>query len=160
MQRQHRTKLLQQIPFLSLPALPVAKDDARSGSDDDSDDDKVVVSRKKGAGKEKKAKGGKGGGGKKGRGAAAAEEPAPEETADVNAEQQSNDDVLTVMDTIWPKKEGLTLVKWCDLRSIAASLSLQADSLLSDAVEIMSPSSPFMASHCSSNISKGRISRH
>lgn len=79
--------------------------------------------RKKGAGKDKREKkedkrgGGKGG--KKGR----QQEQEQEEQEDQAA--GGEDEVLTVLDTIWPKKEGLTLVKWyvlapCYARSTSA----------------------------------------
>ena len=68
------------------------------------------MQRKKGAGKEKRGnkedkRGGKGG--KKGRQQEVEEPEAAEEGA------TAEEEVLTVLDTLWPKKEGLTLVKWC-----------------------------------------------
>ncbi|SCZ89051.1 BZ3500_MvSof-1268-A1-R1_Chr1-1g00921 [Microbotryum saponariae] len=122
-QRQHRAKLLSQITYLSLPALPPP---ASTGldSDDDSEVEEQLLSsakgRNKGAAKDKRkaaeaqaSGGGKGKGGKGGRGAKAVQEdeqPAAEEGA--TGTQQDGGDVLTVLDVLWPKKSQITLVKW------------------------------------------------
>ncbi|KAK4703830.1 MFS transporter, SIT family, siderophore-iron:H+ symporter, partial [Phenoliferia sp. Uapishka_3] len=102
-QRHIRSALLAQLPFLSLPANPAPKP-VRTGDDsDDSDSEAEVVltkKEKKGAGP---SKGGKGKGGGKGRGKEEAEEEKVDEGKDEGG--------LTVLDVIWPKKEGLTLVK-------------------------------------------------
>ena len=66
--------------------------------------------RKKGAGKEKKSKK-EGKGGKKGRKQADEPEEVEQKEEGGNAGEE---DVLTVMDTLWPKKEGCSLVKWCE----------------------------------------------
>jgi len=64
--------------------------------------------RKKGAGKEKKSKK-EGKGGKKGRKQADEVEEVEQKEEGGNAGEE---EVLTVMDTLWPKKEGCSLVKW------------------------------------------------
>ncbi|GAA5897039.1 translation machinery-associated protein 20 [Sporobolomyces salmoneus] len=111
LQRQIRSKILEQYPYLSLPASPLPKSlVAATVEDSDEEEDEDVGRRKKGAGKEKKAKGGKGGGkkGKKGQAAEEVEEPvATQEEGAAGGEEE----VLTVMDTLWPKKEGCSLVK-------------------------------------------------
>lgn len=106
-----------------------------------------------GAGKEKrsakaeKEKSGKGG--KKGRGgaaaaaAAAAEEKKPEDEAGADGAAGGGEDVLTVLDTIWPKKEGLTLVKWCVPGIDLGKVPTCADELTSDPLQPRSR-------HCSS----------
>lgn len=104
-QRHIRSALLAQLPFLSLPANPAPRAKADKDDSDDSDsEDEVVVAKKDKKGGAGPGKGGKGKGGK-GRGRDDVEEDKPEEG--------SHEDVLTVLEVIWPKKEGLTLVKWC-----------------------------------------------
>ncbi|GAA5873654.1 hypothetical protein JCM8547_002668 [Rhodosporidiobolus lusitaniae] len=122
-QRQVRAKLLEQLPFLSLPAvLPAPSPSSATGAaaaTADSDDDEP---RKKGLGKKdkgggKRDKGGKGGkGGKKGRGGGAQEEEQEEVAPQPGAEgeQGGEEEGLTVLDVLWPKKETLTLVKCRD----------------------------------------------
>ncbi|GAA5935107.1 hypothetical protein JCM1841_000332 [Sporobolomyces salmonicolor] len=107
LQRQIRSKLLEQLPFLSRPAVPAPHAAGDDVSDSEPEED-LSERRKKGAGKEKKGKGGGGGGGggkggKKGR---RAEEEQEQDPQDGGAAEE-----LTVLDTLWPKKEGLTLVK-------------------------------------------------
>ncbi|GAA6022779.1 hypothetical protein JCM10207_000413 [Rhodosporidiobolus poonsookiae] len=110
-QRQIRAKLIDQLAFLSRPALPAApsassKPAADAGSDSEGEDD---GRRKKGAGKEKK--GGKGAkGGKKGRKHDVEEEVQPQP----GAAEDAGEEELTVLDVLWPKKETLTLVKCRD----------------------------------------------
>jgi PUA domain protein len=107
-QRQIRSKLLAQIPLLSAPAHPAVVEPAGEGSDDESEEEERVVStRKKGAKKEEKEKekeknkGGKGGKGRR------------EVVVEVEEDEgEGEEDVLTLLDVLWPKKEGLTLVKW------------------------------------------------
>ncbi|GAA5952002.1 hypothetical protein JCM3765_005164 [Sporobolomyces pararoseus] len=108
LQRQIRSKILEQYPYLSKPALPLPKALAPAVEDSDEEaEDEDLGKRKKGAGKEKKSKK-EGKGGKKGRKGQAAEEPEEqEESAAAGGEEES----LTVMDTLWPKKEGCSLVK-------------------------------------------------
>lgn len=91
-QRAIRTKLLAQIPLLSSPSIPAPP---RAKDSDDSSAEEEEVVRKKGAKKEK-GKGGKGG-----------RKEVVEEVEEVLEEE-----VLTLLDVLWPKKEGLTLVKW------------------------------------------------
>ncbi|ORY89147.1 PUA-like domain-containing protein [Leucosporidium creatinivorum] len=118
-QRQHRQKLLAQYPFLSTAALPLPKNEDADEDLDSDEEPQPVQQRKKGAGKDKREKkedkrgGGKGG--KKGR--------QQEEVVEDQSEEQQGageDEVLTVLDTIWPKKEGLTLVKCKDALTILA----------------------------------------
>lgn len=104
-QRSIRSKLIAQIPLLSSPSLPLP---VNSRNKDDSDDEsgseseeEVIVKKKKGAAKEKKSKGGKGGGKK--------EEVVQQEEEVV---EEDKEEVLTLLDVLWPKKEGLTLIKW------------------------------------------------
>ena len=105
-QRQIRSKLLAQIPLLSAPANPAVVEVGENGSDDDSEEEERVVStRKKGAKKEEKEKAAsrKGAGGK-GR----------KEVVEVveEVEEGTDEEVLTLLDVLWPKKEGVTLIKW------------------------------------------------
>ncbi|BGP42391.1 translation machinery-associated protein 20 [Rhodotorula kratochvilovae] len=122
-QRNIRNKLVEQLPFLALPALapsapaaPAAPAPAAApAASDDEDDDAGRRGGKKG-GKEGK-KGGKGGkgdkGGKKG-GRRGDDEPA----APAAEEDAGDEEGLTVLDLIWPKKETLSLVKCRDHISI------------------------------------------
>lgn len=113
LQRQIRSKILDQYPYLSLPALPLPKSLVPAIEDSDEElEDEDFGKRKKGAGKEKKSK--KEGGGKGGKKGKKGQER--EENDEVTQEDGANageEDVLTVMDTLWPKKEGCSLVKWC-----------------------------------------------
>ncbi|KAM0790877.1 hypothetical protein ACM66B_004717 [Microbotryomycetes sp. NB124-2] len=134
-QRQHRAKLLEQLPFLSLPAQPPShnQDDQHNDlSDSDLSDDGAAQQpqRKKGAGKDKKAaKGKQTGSGKKGGKRRETEDPTPEQ-AEADQQQQPGpatapesgtaEDALTVLDVLWPKKESLTLVKCREHISILA----------------------------------------
>jgi PUA domain protein len=115
LQRQIRNKILEQYPYLSQPALPLPKALAPAVEDSDEElEDEDLGRRKKGAGKEKKSKkeaGGGGKGGKKGKKGQAAEE-ADEQTQANEDGSAGDEEVLTVMDTLWPKKEGCSLVKW------------------------------------------------
>ncbi|KAK4050867.1 translation machinery-associated protein 20 [Microbotryomycetes sp. JL201] len=130
-QRQHRAKLLEQLPFLSLPAAPplVTDDNGPDVSDSDlSDDAASQPQRKKGAGKDKKAakqaakQQQAAGGGKKG-----GKRREDDEHADAQAQSagtadaaSTSEDALTVLDVLWPKKESLTLVKCREHISILA----------------------------------------
>ena len=38
-----------------------------------------------------------------------------EDVEEDKPDEGKDEDVLTVLEVIWPKKEGLTLVKWCVL---------------------------------------------
>ena len=131
-QRQIRAKVLEQIPFLSHPAAappPPASTPAQQPTEathdsDEEEEDNNSARRKKGAGKDKRAgkAGGKSGrgGGKKGgnkRGGGGGDDPDEEATSlpaqpPLGGEDQE-DEALTVLDLIWPKKETLSLVKWC-----------------------------------------------
>ncbi|BGP12102.1 hypothetical protein JCM10213_005209 [Rhodosporidiobolus nylandii] len=104
-QRQIRAKLLEQLRLLSAPVDASAYTPAASQAQDDEDD-----TPKKGPGAGKKDKGGKGKGGKGGKGGKKGREEEVEEQP-VQEEQQPQDEELTVLDTLWPKKETLTLVK-------------------------------------------------
>jgi len=111
LQRQIRNKILEQYPYLSLPALPLPKSLVPDAADSDEElEDEDLGKRKKGAGKEKKSKK-EGKGGKKGRKQADEPEEVEQKEEGGNAGEE---DVLTVMDTLWPKKEGCSLVKWCE----------------------------------------------
>ncbi|KAK4050768.1 translation machinery-associated protein 20 [Microbotryomycetes sp. JL221] len=127
-QRQHRAKLLEQIPFLSLPAMqPLASTsstmtshvDNNNDSEDDSDDDNLNK-RKKGAGKDKKDKRAKdkaskrSGGNKRQQAVQDSQQtqPTDEEQQTTEPNDQTDEDTLTVMDVLWPKKESLTLIKF------------------------------------------------
>ena len=124
-QRTIRSKLLLQIPLLSAPALPVPKsaksttvdsDDDSAGSGEEEEGAGPSGGREFGGGKKakelrKEAKGrgpGKGKDAKKARKAAAEAEEVEE-----SVEGDEEEDVLTLLDVLWPKKEGLTLIKWC-----------------------------------------------
>ncbi|KAM0746811.1 hypothetical protein T439DRAFT_329507 [Meredithblackwellia eburnea MCA 4105] len=108
-QRGIRNALLTQYPFLSSPAeLPPPSASAAHADDSDSDDEPVTLTKKGGKGKGGK-KGGKGG---KGRGREEEEEKEEEKP------EEEQEEVLTVLDVIWPKKEGLTLVKGRDHLSL------------------------------------------
>ena len=124
-QRTIRTKLLAQIPLLSAPALPVPKS-AKTTTIDSDDDSINSADEEEGAGpsggrefgggkkakelrKEAKGRGpGKGKDAKKARKAAAEVEEVEE-----SGEGDEEEEVLTLLDVLWPKKEGLTLIKWC-----------------------------------------------
>lgn len=111
LQRQIRNKILEQYPYLSQPALPLPKALAPTVEDSDDSEDEDLGKRKKGAGKEKKSKK-EAKGGKKGRKGQAAEEPEEPTQQEDGAGAGSEEETLTVMDTLWPKKEGCSLVKW------------------------------------------------
>ena len=98
--------------------------------------------KKSGAGP---AKGGKGKGGK-GRGREEVEEDKVED---------KDEDVLTVLDVIWPKKEGLTLVKWCV--PLAGTRAAEGKTLTPFALtaESTSRSSSCMANHSFSSTLMG-----
>lgn len=109
LQRQIRNKILEQYPYLSLPALPLPKSLVPDAADSDEElEEEDLGKRKKGAGKEKKSKK-EGKGGKKGRKQADEVEEVEQKEEGGNAGEE---EVLTVMDTLWPKKEGCSLVKW------------------------------------------------
>ncbi|GAA5822084.1 hypothetical protein JCM3770_007011 [Rhodotorula araucariae] len=125
-QRNIRNKLVEQIPFLALPALapslaPAAPAPAPApapAADSDAEDDdagrrgagkKGAKEGKKGAKADKGAKGGKKGGR---RGDDEPQQPAADDDA------AADDEGLTVLDLIWPKKETLSLVKCRDHISI------------------------------------------
>ncbi|GAA5988221.1 hypothetical protein JCM5350_007616 [Sporobolomyces pararoseus] len=112
LQRQIRSKILEQYPYLSQPALPLPKALAPAVEDSDEElEDEDLGKRKKGAGKEKKSKK-EGKGGKKGRKGQAAEESEEQtQQEEGNAAAGGEEESLTVMDTLWPKKEGCSLVK-------------------------------------------------
>ncbi|GAA5938725.1 translation machinery-associated protein 20 [Sporobolomyces koalae] len=121
LQRQIRNKILDQYSYLSQPALPLPKHLAptvEGDSDDDLIDEEPQDKRKKSTGKDKKSKkdergGGGGKGGKKGgRKGQAQDEPVEEQPPQV--EDQGEEEQLTVMDTLWPKKETCSLVKCRD----------------------------------------------
>lgn len=134
LQRQIRSKILDQYPFLSQPAsLPVlaqsgtgSVDDHHSDDEDDNNNEDLSSSRRrKGAGKDKKSKkeagGGKKSGGNNNNSGGKKGQQQAEQVEDATAEDKPTDEeVLTVMDTLWPKKEGCSLVKWL----VALSLSL------------------------------------
>lgn len=131
-QRQIRAKVLEQIPFLAHPAAAptpsaavastAAAGDVPPAADSDHDEDDHHARRKKGAGKDKK-KGGKGKGANKRRGGGGGggddddDEPSTSLPAQPPvaplADEPDADEALTVLDLIWPKKETLSLVKWC-----------------------------------------------
>ncbi|GAA5841267.1 hypothetical protein JCM5353_001483 [Sporobolomyces roseus] len=111
LQRQIRNKILEQYPYLSLPALPLPKSLVPDAADSDEElEEEDLGKRKKGAGKEKKAKK-EGKGGKKGRKQADEVEEVEQKEEGGNA---GDEEILTVMDTLWPKKEGCSLVKCRD----------------------------------------------
>ncbi|GAA5833907.1 hypothetical protein JCM3766R1_002465 [Sporobolomyces carnicolor] len=128
LQRQIRSKILDQYPFLSQPAsLPVlaqsgtgSVDDHHSDDEDDNNNEDLSSSRRrKGAGKDKKSKkeagGGKKSGGNNNNSGGKKGQQQAEQVEDATAEDKPTDEeVLTVMDTLWPKKEGCSLVKCRD----------------------------------------------
>ncbi|SCV71624.1 BQ2448_3212 [Microbotryum intermedium] len=129
-QRQHRAKLLSQITYLSLPALPPPPS-TRADSDDDSELDEPPLSGKgrrgKGAAKDKRkaaeaaASGGKGGS-KGGKGSNNTHAAQVVEQMPQGAEEGTQDggNVLTILDVLWPKKSQITLVKCREHISILA----------------------------------------
>lgn len=117
-QRQHRAKLLSQLPYLSLPAVAPLKISHRDEEEEEEDHSQRKKDKKGGGGGGGGGKGGKGGKGKKGR------EEQVEEVV-VKEEEEVGEEVLTVLDVIWPKKEQLTFVKWSVPR---ARLSLPSSS--------------------------------
>ena len=159
-QRTIRTKLLAQIPLLSSPALPFPKSAKSTAVDSDdesgaeSEEDAAGAGREFGGGKKakelrKEAKGrgpGKGKDAKKARRAAA---EAEEEVEDLPEGEE--EEVLTLLDVLWPKKEGLTLIKW-----FVSSLRL-FDELMRNLVEIIFLFSRCMGNRSSSSISTDRI---
>ena len=129
-QRQIRAKVLEQIPFLSHPAAapppaaaPTPAQQPTEATHDSDEEEADSARRKKGAGKDKragKAAGGKSGkgGGKKGGNKRGGGDDADEEATSLPAQpplggEDQEDEALTVLDLIWPKKETLSLVKWC-----------------------------------------------
>lgn len=118
-QRQIRAKLLEQIPFLSQPAaLPstssstaVAAQSAPTAPQSDDEDDEDSGKKKGKGGKKGKGAGPGGKGGKKGKKHDVEDEPATGVAEEGTA--PAVDEELTVLDLIWPKKETLSLIKWC-----------------------------------------------
>lgn len=103
-QRAIRAKLVAQYPLLSLPAIqPPKPDDAPVVSDSDGEEHRPVGAGKKAREKKEDKRGGGRKGGKKGR---------VEGDEEVVTEAGAGEEELTVLDVLWPKKEGLTLVKW------------------------------------------------
>lgn len=157
LQRQIRNKILEQYPYLSLPALPLPKSLVPEQGGVDSDEEERLEEedlgnkRKKGAGKEKKSKKESGKGGKKGgrKQADEVEEPEQKEEGPTGGEEE----VLTVMDTLWPKKEGCSLVKWCENLLTLHSPHHRTHSTLGTTAEIIYRCSQCMANLCSFNIS-------
>lgn len=117
-QRAIRLKLTTQYALLSAPAVPlpprVVLDS--EGEEEDEEEDELVV-REFGKGKQakqdkldKKGRGGKKD--KKGGSKASAPVAAPVEEEVEESKAADEDEVLTLLDVLWPKKEGITLIKW------------------------------------------------
>lgn len=173
-QRQIRAKVLEQIPFLAHPAVapapsaPVepstAAAAAAAAEASDSEDD-GAGKRKKGAGKDKRGGGGgKKGGNKKGgkrddhAAAAAPVDVAPQAQPAGAADSTAEDEALTVLDLIWPKKETLSLVKWSVLPA-PCLLGRATKDLRTHAAGITSRFTPSTANRSFSNISTARSTR-
>lgn len=134
-QRNIRNKVLEQLPFLALPAVPSTSSAPAAPApapaataDSDAEDEEAGAKRgKKGGKKDKAAKGGKKGGRRAGddEPAAAASAAPAGVAADGQAGAAGDEEGLTVLDLIWPKKETLSLIKWC----VSPSLALAQSSL-------------------------------
>lgn len=110
-QRTIRLKLLSQIPLLSLPALAPPKL-VHSDSEEDSESEeekREMGGNKKLRESKKEAKGRGPGKGKKGRSGGGRKEVEEEVEPDFAEE---GEEIVTLLDILWPKKEGLTLIKW------------------------------------------------
>ncbi|GAA5947999.1 hypothetical protein JCM3775_002285 [Rhodotorula graminis] len=132
-QRNIRNKVLEQLPFLALPAVPSTSSAPAAAAaapapapaataDSDAEDDDAGGKRGKKAGKKDKgAKGGKKGGRRGGDDEPAAPASAGPAAAAADGDAGAADDEgLTVLDLIWPKKETLSLIKCREHISIYA----------------------------------------
>lgn len=164
-QRQIRAKLLEQIPFLSQPAaLPstssstaVAAQPAPTAPQSDDEDDEDSGKKKGKGGKKGKGAGPGGKGGKKGKKHDVEDEPAAGAAEEGAA--PAVDEELTVLDLIWPKKETLSLIKWCVRAVVPLSNAPVLTVVPSRAAENTSRSMPSTASPSSSSISTARSTR-
>lgn len=107
-QRSIRIKLLIQLPLLSISALPFNN---TSILNHDEEDDSIPQPKKTNKDKLDKLD-------KKGRNTIKKSKQIDQQQQqqpiqeDLIKDQEGDDDELTLLDVLWPKKEGITLIKW------------------------------------------------